>query len=329
MFQKFPFDLGKQRVVVITDKRVHEIYQSDIEKLFDCEWITVPHGERSKTRQVKESIENQLLSMGCKRDVIIIGLGGGVITDLAGFIASTYMRGVRYIAIPTTLMGMVDAAIGGKNGVNTIYGKNTIGTNYEPSYVHIDPIFLETLNEEEIRSGFMEVIKYGLIWDSDLLVTFETQYKNREFLLKCKAIKEAIVQQDRHDQNIRMILNFGHTMAHAIEKVSEYQISHGRALWFGLLFESYLSCELGYLSEKELGYIEEILERNLHMPILGIVDENSLIEAMMLDKKSKDGELAFVCLEKIGKVLTSDGKYIKNVDFEIVLQVLNEVSCKA
>ena len=206
-------------VIVISDYTVNTLYRDRFS--FPAKWFLIEPGELSKTREVKEMIEDFLLSHNVKRDVVIIGFGGGVVTDLAGFVAATYLRGVSYIAVPTTLMGMIDAAIGGKCGVNTVYGKNTIGAFYPPEYVHIDPVFLQTLPEKEIKSGLMEIIKYGIIWDETILNDFEDRYRDMEFLMRCIAIKSLIVEKDKYDQGLRQALNFGHTVAHALERARE------------------------------------------------------------------------------------------------------------
>jgi 3-dehydroquinate synthase len=240
---------------------------------------------------MKAFLEDQLLEKGFGRDTVIVAVGGGVVSDLAGFVASTYMRGVPLIIVPTTLIGMVDASIGGKTGVNTSHGKNLIGSFYPPVAIVSDPDVLLTLPEKEMIAGRSEILKMGFVWDRELLdVSFEEQ------ILRAIKAKIEVVSLDPKEGGLRKILNFGHTVGHALEAHSNFTMSHGEAVGIGCIAESYLSHHLGLLTEEELNRVVGLFPK-----FKWNFDRHKLISAMGKDKKVLKGAIQCVLLEKIGK----------------------------
>lgn len=356
------------RYAVITDHTVKELYG----KRFPFPTFSFPPGEKYKTRQTKETLEDALLKERFSRNTTIIGLGGGVVTDLSGFLASTFCRGVPLILIPTTLLAMVDAAIGGKNGVNTLLGKNMIGTFYLPEKVIIEFSFLKTLPEKEFYSGKVEIAKCGLIANPDLfefcaqkIFASEDEQAKAESIRLTKVIDEGaiakeedqcgkdaavlrgenfsctklkeiaaleeaiflaievkrrIVSRDLHESGLRRLLNFGHTIGHAIEVLSDYEISHGEAVAFGMVIESRLSYEMGVL---DLHSLEKIEKR---FPLSLPFDPEKLLLTLKLDKKSLDKTPRFVLLKRIGEALSFDGEYCSFVPQEILHKVLYDAA---
>lgn len=314
------------RHVLITDDNLAEIYHSLMSRFTT---IVVPSGETSKSRECKSFVEDQLMELGINRGDLLIAFGGGVITDLVGFVAATYMRGIDYISIPTTLMGMVDAAIGGKTGINTSFGKNTIGAFYRPKQIIIEDAFLETLPQEEFRSGMQEVLKYGLIWDRNLWDTINNRsYEIKSLIDRCIAIKEEIVEKDFCEQGIRRILNFGHTIGHGIERLSGYTISHGKAIWMGMLLESRLSEKLGFLSKSACNAIEDLLLRvDIKFELKLDFSGNTLYEAMRSDKKASRQSPRIILLRQIGEVESFGGEYctpLKKEEFLNLFQYIRD-----
>jgi 3-dehydroquinate synthase len=318
LFNLFPLLCLNRRYSLVTDTNVAKLYGNMIEHSlkkegYDVSLIVFPAGEIHKTRRTKEFIEDVMLQLKMGRDTTVIALGGGVVSDLAGFVAATYCRGIPLINIPTTLMGMVDAAIGGKTGVNTTLGKNKIGAFYPASHILIEEKFLETLPEEEMKNGYAEVIKYALIASS---VLFEQLEKGDQthVVNTCVGLKEDIVKRDLLERGERRILNFGHTFAHAYEQVLDYRVSHGMAVAAGLLFESHLSRSLGTLSDTDFARIVSLLQ-GWQFPY---IDCEALIEAMTTDKKTRGHETRFVILNGIGQVVPFDNEYCTAVDEKYV-----------
>ncbi len=317
----------KERIVVISDFNVAEMYAIPfcealaLEKS-DTTLLKIPPGESSKSREVKAALEDQLINLGVGRSDLLVAFGGGVVSDLVGYLAATYLRGISYIIIPTTLMGMVDAAIGGKNGINHPRGKNLIGSLYPPEDVFIQPEFLKTLPNEVFREGFIEVIKYGLIWDEELFSKIEEgKIIGNEYIFRSIQIKRAIVKADPNDLSLRRVLNYGHLVAHAIEKCTNFLVSHGRALWVGLLIETYLSYLSGFISLETLNRVACLLLREdiCFPPVLGL-SSTILYEAMKNDKKASKSVPRVVLLKRIGKVQSFGGEFCTKLtyaDFEI------------
>lgn len=307
----------KRRFVIITDTHVEKLFGRTLEKRlkkkgFDLFLITIPAGETSKTRETKQAIEDLMVKENMTRDSSIIALGGGVVLDVAGFVAATFCRGIPLISIPTTLLAMVDASIGGKVGVNVPNAKNFIGAYHPASVILIDADLLKTLPEKEQKNGFAEIIKYGLIDSKPLFGCLEKD-KNADLekiVYQSILIKKKVVEKDPHEKGLRRILNYGHTLAHALETLLNYEISHGEAVAIGLAFESYLSYKLGFLKKNELERILNVLKRyNLPIEVPKQISFEDLICSMAKDKKALQNTPRFVLLQSIGKTKPFKGDY--------------------
>jgi 3-dehydroquinate synthase len=298
--------LSKQGVV-FADAHIAHTHGEQIRRALGFELIPVPSGEPNKTRETKQILEDELLKKRYGKQTLIIAVGGGMTTDLVGFLASTYMRGVPLVLIPTTLLGMVDAAIGGKTGVDTPFGKNLIGSFYLPKAVFIETEFLKTLSEKEIKNGMSEVLKYGLIADEAIWNGGDLESLIRASI----SCKMGIIEQDFDEKGLRRILNFGHTVGHALELLSQFQISHGEAVALGCMAESYLSHIVGHLAKEPL---EQILKRYRNLGYtLRKVNSKAFIDAMSMDKKGVGGEPRFVMIDRIGHALPFNGQYCTDV----------------
>lgn len=332
--------------VLISDDHVMALYGQpfceDLKKheIF-CKTFQFPSGEENKNRIVKETLENNMLQNGFGKDTCVIALGGGVVTDLAGFLASTYCRGIPLVLIPTTLLGMVDAAIGGKTGVNTPFGKNLIGTIYQPKAVWIDPDLLKTLSKGDFQQGIVEMIKHGLIVDKEYFDFLENNIHgiyslNSEILphaiLRSYSIKIKIVEEDVNDENKRHLLNFGHTLAHAIETLSNYSVPHGIAVAIGICVESYLSYQMKFLSKDSFERICNIFKNyGISLKISCDFSLKDVLEVMKIDKKSMKGQSRFILLKEIGSVSCDHGSYstpIEISEFEKAFLWMKDDLCR-
>ena len=295
------------QVFVLTDENVAQYWLPEMEHWLGCEQaeeIVIGAGEHYKTLQTAQEIWETLMENNADRDAILVNLGGGTITDLGGFVASCYQRGIRFVNVPTTLLAMVDASIGGKNGVDLCGCKNQIGTFAEPMEVLVNPIFLSTLSERELLSGLAEMVKYGFIVDDNMLKVDETNYE--QYILRAGEYKRDIVDDDPTDLEGRKVLNFGHTIGHAIESfamTTEAPLTHGEAVAFGMW------CAL-WLSVRQCGLREEVLydyEPTLRALIaeaeveLHPNDIDGILSYMDHDKKNKDGHASFVLLKAVEK----------------------------
>ncbi len=310
-----------RRGALLVDAAIAQGHGAALQERLGYELIPItPH----KTRENKQTIEDALFERKLGRDSAIIGMGGGTTTDLVGFVASTYMRGVPLILIPTTLLGMVDAAIGGKTGVDTPFGKNLVGSFYLPKAVFIDVKFLKTLPEQELKQGMGEVLKYGLIWDASIWEKGEKWREELEALIRASvACKMAFVGRDFGETGLRRILNFGHTVGHGLELLLD--IPHGEAVALGCMAESYLSHRLGYLSKEDLEIILRLYRKLGHG--FKRVESRKLLEAMTLDKKAKGGEPRFVLIDRIGHCVPFDGAYcsmVKRAVLEEMIEWMND-----
>lgn len=272
--------------------------------------ILLPVGAKIKSKETLDYLLDQLFQRKIGKDAILIGMGGGSVTDLVGFAASIYMRGIPHVLIPTTLLAMVDAAIGGKTGIDTPYGKNLIGTIYPPRAIIADVEILSTLPETEWINGLAEIYKMGLIYDASILETAKPKDPAR--ILKAMQAKIAIVQQDPLEQSIRRILNFGHTIGHGLEAVAHYGIPHGQAVALGCLAESYLSMHLGYLLSSDFEKIKAIFH-GFPLQLPKGYTRQALFDAMCYDKKRACGTSRFVLIDQIGRALPFDGAYCRSV----------------
>ncbi len=292
------------QVVIITDENVRELYGKRFPK---GEVITIGTGEKNKTLQTIEFIYKKLVDIEFDRSGFILGIGGGIVCDIAGFISSTYMRGVRFGFVASTLLAQVDASIGGKNGVNFEGYKNIIGVFNQPEFVICDPEMLKTLPEKELKIGFAEIIKHALIGDPKLLEYLEDNYR-KAFLLDPEIIgkitydalfvKAGIVNSDEKEKGERRKLNFGHTMAHAFEKISD--LTHGEAVAAGMGIAAKLSVRLSGFTVKEEKRIYEILKKfDLNRNIDFNCEE--IKSAVRMDKKKEGNHIYIVLLKEIGK----------------------------
>jgi len=318
-----------KRIAVITDDTVNRLHRDKIaDSLSNPLLVLVPAGEASKSRKRKEEIEDNLLENNFGRDSIIIAIGGGVIGDLAGFAAATFNRGIPIIHVPTTLLAMVDSSIGGKASVNTHHGKNLIGAFHHPDAVFADLRFLETLPEDEFKSGLAEIIKMAVALDKDL---FDFLEKNRnKILARDKDIllhiikgsielKRDIVEKDPKESGLRQLLNFGHTFGHALELLNQYKLKHGVAIAQGITVEVKISALKRQLSANDEERVTALL-RNFGLPanVDGNINPEKLIELMATDKKSINHNPRFVMLEKIGKCKSENGKFSFEVDHKTI-----------
>ncbi|VAX30583.1 3-dehydroquinate synthase [hydrothermal vent metagenome] len=285
---------------------------------YDVSTILIPDGEEYKDFLWAYHILSELLKVGLDRKSAILALGGGVIGDITGFAASTYMRGIAYMQLPTTLLAQVDSSVGGKTGVNHYLGKNMIGTFYQPRLVWIDVDTLKTLPKREFLAGMAEVIKYGVIWDGEFFNYLRT---NRERILaldpECLAyiigcsceIKADVVSRDEREEGLRAILNYGHTIGHAIETVTGYRrYLHGEAVAIGMVYEAGLSESLGFLEKGKAAEIKALIDSyGLPVSTDTTLDPAPMLAAMAIDKKTVAGRLRFVLPEDIGRVRIETG----------------------
>jgi len=300
------------KITVITDENVNNIYGKNFRKIledagFDIFFIVIKAGEENKNLDTVADIYKQLAMKNFTRSDLIIALGGGIVGDVSGFVAATYMRGVEFINIPTTLLSQVDSCIGGKTGVNTEYGKNMVGTFYNPISVIVDVNFLKSLTKELISDGLAEIIKYGLIYDLELFKLLENHSLSTIFeelediVYKSLLIKKYYVTKDAYDNGIRMILNFGHTYGHIIENYFNYKLyTHGQAVAMGMSYITKISEENGFTKIGTLARIKEVLKKYelpFEMPDM-CLDE--IPHMLSHDKKNRAGELNYIMLKEIG-----------------------------
>ncbi len=305
-------------VVIITDENVARLYLKIVQRSlakagFAAHSIVIPAGEKEKSLKRADAVYSELLRIRIERRSTIVALGGGVVGDLAGFIAATYQRGVNFVQVPTTLLAQVDSSVGGKVGINHVRGKNMIGAFYQPAFVAADVSTLGTLPDREIVCGVGEVVKYGIIMNKKFFVFVERNSdrivaRDREVLsqvvAECCRMKALIVSQDEREDNLRAILNFGHTVGHALEHAGSYRsLKHGEAILLGMIAETFVAHRVAMISSKDAARIEAAL---LTFPLPRSVGfsfvPSRLIAAMRLDKKVAGGEIRLVLPSCIGKV---------------------------
>ncbi len=332
--------LRKGRHVVLTNRKVLVVAARQVigeigKKGARVEAVIMRDGERFKTLETVERIEERLLGMGLTRQSAIIAMGGGVVGDVGGFVASTYMRGIKYIQIPTTLLAQVDSSIGGKTGVNLRGGKNMVGTFYQPSEVWIDPAVLATLPAREYRSGLAEIVKAGIVGDARLFRYMEDNVKgiNRRdpgvltrLIAGACRVKARIVAEDEFEtKGIREKLNFGHTLAHALETGTGYgKIRHGEAVAIGMAFAMFLSREMAGCPRKDVDRVLDMLESLGLRTRWGGYNAAKMIGLMRKDKKSAGRGIAEVVCCEIGTV-----KVDRNVPEAVIRRVLKSPAGQA
>src|SRR5215470_2424371 len=308
--------LRGRRVVVVSSPRIWSLHGRTIEKplraLGPWSSVLVKDGERYKSRKSLDALHDAFLEAGLRRDGVVLAFGGGVTTDLAGFAAATYMRGVSWVPIPTTLLAMVDSAVGGKVGINHPKAKNLLGAFHRPAAVVADPTFLETLPPRELRSGAYEVLKYGVMANRAL---FQSLLKSPRGLTgwgrvdlenavatSCQ-IKAEVVEKDEREGGLRRVLNLGHTLGHALESVTAYRrFTHGEAVGWGLVGASWIARSRGLLSAGGFDAIAGAVDHLGARPRLSDLPTAALLDAVHKDKKVKDGRVVLVLPTAIGRV---------------------------
>lgn len=305
---------GLCRAAVVTDSNVSELYLDKVQKSlesagFDTLGFVFPAGESSKNIETLSDILEFLAQNGFTRSDILIALGGGVVGDITGFAASVYLRGVRFVQLPTTLLAMVDSSVGGKTAVDLKAGKNLAGAFYQPEIVLADTRALDTLNKTELANGFSESIKYGVLFDKELFELFGEVLegdKLEKAIADCVAHKARVVKNDEFDRGERKLLNLGHTIGHAIEKCSGYTIPHGHAVAAGMAMIARASEKMGLAEAGTSGKIEEMLEKYGLPTDCPQFEDKALLHAALGDKKREGGSITLIIPEKIGGSVLKD-----------------------
>lgn len=299
------------KIMIISDDQVYAHYGDRLTKVLEQDFVVestvIPHGEASKRFTILPSIYQSLLQFKLTRTDLIIALGGGVVGDLAGFVAATFLRGIPLVQIPTSLLAQVDSSVGGKVAVDLPEGKNLVGAFYHPKMVLIDPLTLQTLPERFVNDGMGEVIKYGCIKDKKLFEQlrqyqdFKELYQDiDDIIYRCVDIKREVVEKDQFDFGDRLLLNFGHTLAHAIEQYYHYEnYSHGEAVAIGMVQISKIAEEQGNTKAGTTKQMEEIVKK-YHLPTESTLLTKDLLTAIALDKKNIHKQLSLVLLHEIG-----------------------------
>jgi len=311
----------QDKVVIVTDENVFKHHKKKFEGFAT---IQLPAGEEFKQQRSVDDIISQLLELQADKETILVGVGGGVITDMTGYAASIYKRGIKLVLVPTSILGMVDAAVGGKNGVDVGPFKNMVGTVYQPEMLLFDYEFLDTLPEEEWVNGFAEIIKHASIKDAAFfdflsgktLAAFrEDKQLLAELIEKNVAIKTAVVLKDEFETGDRRLLNFGHTIGHAIENI--YQLSHGHAISIGMVAAATLSEEINEFSSAEKQQLIVLLEQ-YQLPVTYPFDKDSIWDILIMDKKRSKDTMNFILLDKIGHAV------VKPIPLEQLKDLINQ-----
>ncbi|MDD5383103.1 MAG: 3-dehydroquinate synthase [Candidatus Margulisbacteria bacterium] len=333
-------------VFIITDPLVNDLYGDNLRKglkSFKHHTIEIPRGEKNKDLKIASRVYDELVRYSAHRDSLIIAFGGGVVGDLAGFVAATYMRGINYLQVPTTLLAQVDAAIGGKTGVNHPKCKNLIGSFYQPKLVCADVETLTSLPARELRTGLAEVVKYGVIEDADFFKFLEanSHHLNTKafespdtlraslkvwqiIVTESAKIKASVVAKDEKEAGLRMILNYGHTIGHAIETLTRYRAyNHGEAVAIGMVAAAEIASRQKMIGTDSVLRIVDLLEKlGLPTEIEGL-PANKVVQALGIDKKVMAGKIQFVLPERIGKAVVAD-----NVPIKVIKSVIEELGCR-
>lgn len=324
------------RGAVLTNDRVGRLYAEKVQNFFAQKGctigvITIPDGEEYKNLKTVEKVYHELLALDLDRKSFLLTLGGGVVTDLGGFVASTFLRGIAYYQIPTSLLAQVDSSIGGKTGVNLEEGKNLVGTFYQPSGVFVDLSFLDTLPEREYREGLAEVVKAALL-EGEEFVAFLYTHRNEvlrreknvleELVARAIAYKRWVVEKDEKEKGLRSVLNYGHTIGHALEKATGYGVlRHGEAVSVGMRGEALLALRIGMSTDEVYRLQEEMLQTfGLPLRVPQRIEVEEFLSALWKDKKKEGGKIRFTLLERLGKPLLGI-----EVEEEMVLEILPEI----
>ena len=335
--------MGKLRkCALITDSTVQKLYAETIlEKLkaagYKAEMFVFPAGEKSKTREVKAQLEDAMLAKEFRRDCFILAVGGGVVTDLAGFLAGTYGRGVPFINYATTLLAAADASVGGKTAVDTPLATNLIGLFNQPKKVYLDIETWKTLPERQIRSGLAETIKHACLADREFF-DYLDQHMEEILALEpaaCDHIAEAncrikyeVVMKDERESGLREVLNLGHTVGRAIETVSDYQLLHGEAVSIGMVAEVDLALSMGFMTQEERDSVVALLKKaGLPVEIPEYIDREALVKKLYTDKKVRDGRLRFVLQDGIGNIREYEpGVYAFPIEEAVAREIILNIS---
>lgn len=326
------------KFAVITDSIVKDLYADNIlskllENGYHADLFVFEAGEKQKTRRTKEMIEDAMLEKGYRRDCCIIAVGGGVVTDLAGFVAATFGRGIPFINYATTLLAAADASVGGKTAVDTPLATNLIGVFNQPEKVYLDIATWKTLPERQVSSGLAETIKHACIASRDFFDYLDAHMDEIRSIDKvacehianqnCK-VKYEVVMKDERESGLREVLNLGHTVGRAIEVVSEYKLLHGEALSIGMVAEVKLAYRLGYMSAMERDEVIALLDKaDLPVAIPDYIDREVLVKKLYTDKKTKNGQLRFVIQKGIGDVVEfADGVFAAPIEESVAREII-------
>jgi 3-dehydroquinate synthase len=325
---------AKSRLFVVTVAPVRRkwgkrLMNSLVASGFTAKMLDMPEGERHKRLATVEALSEKLIQLGADRNAVIVAFGGGVAGDVSGLLASLYMRGIELVQIPTTVLAQVDASVGGKTGVNLKAGKNLVGTFHQPRAVLIDPEVLSSLSEREYRAGLYEAIKCGVIGNPSLFATFET---NREQILKRQPdiverliaesvrLKAHVVSVDEKENGLRRVLNFGHTIGHALEAETNYRtLLHGEAVAWGMIAAARIAAMVGTLGDNDASRIVDATRRLGRLPRLSVNSRN-IVRRLQSDKKTRNGKVHFILPTEIGKV-----EVVNDVPEKAVLAAVDEV----
>ena len=329
------------KFAVITDSNVKDLYAEGICRLlqeagYQADLFVFEAGETSKTRETKEKIEDAMLEMGYRRDCCIIAVGGGVVTDLAGFVAGTFGRGIPFINYATTLLAAADASVGGKTAVDTPLATNLIGLFNQPKKVYIDIAAWKTLPERQVSSGLAETIKHACLADHEMFVFLKEHMQDIlamdrnacEYIAEknCQ-IKYEVVMKDERESGLRECLNLGHTVGRAIETVSGYRLLHGEALSIGMAAEVKLAHRMGYMTQEEGEEVIALLgQAGLPVAIPDYIDREELVRKLYTDKKVKNGKLRFVIQRGIGSIVEfEDGVFATPVEESMARDIIRQI----
>ena len=318
-----------QKICIVTDSNVAPLYARDVQDLLEKEFDTVilhtfEAGEHNKNLETVNALYQTLIEQHFDRQDLLVALGGGVVGDLTGFAAATYLRGIDFIQVPTSLLSQVDSSIGGKTGVDFMQYKNMVGAFYQPKLVYMNLNVLKTLPKDQLISGFGEILKHGLIRNYDYFLWMNEHEKEilaldyntlEEMVYQSCLIKRDVVERDPKEKGERALLNFGHTIGHAVEKLSDFGLSHGVCVGLGMVAASYISCQQGNLTKEQLSFIEETLK---HFGLLVRVsgqNPDDVLRTTKLDKKMVGNQIKFILLKTPG-----DAYIEKNLTDEQILE---------
>ncbi|NLP34265.1 MAG: 3-dehydroquinate synthase [Clostridiales bacterium] len=308
-------DMGNRKFMIVTDSMVGKLYTKQITDVLQpiaksIHTYVFPAGEKSKNLDTVRACYDQLILEGFDRNDVLIALGGGVVGDLTGFLAATYLRGIRFVQLPTSLLAMVDSSIGGKTGVDFNSYKNMIGAFYQPRLVYMNLSTLQSLEPNHFYSGMSEIIKHGLIKDEEYyrwIKEHQKQIKDKDFdilaemIYRSCQIKKTFVEEDPKETGVRAILNFGHTIGHSIEKIKNFDLLHGECISIGMVAAAFISLKRGYINQETYDDLKNTLEAFYQPITVTGIEINKVLKATKLDKKMDAGHIKFILLKPIGK----------------------------